>query len=303
MAATQKDSPVVTETPECFVMMPISDQEGYPKGHFRRVYEDIFIPACNKAGFRAVIASDVAESNMIHLDILQRILQSPMSLCDLSTRNPNVLFELGLRQAFDKPVVLVREVNTPSIFDIAPLRYTEYRKDRIYDEVLQDQDKIAKAIQATQEASQKGEGVNSIVRLLSLTQPASLPDVQEADRDPVLQIIRAELNALRSEFRKNLEEFETRRLLGLAETEASALGIKTSRAPTISQSEAERIIRDSVQMGVPVSTIIDFLATYNISERWVKLKIPAVAAALKAEATVRKTENEDDDTDVDDIPF
>ena len=41
------------DKPECFVMMPISDHADYEKGHFRRVYEDIFRPACEKAGYTA----------------------------------------------------------------------------------------------------------------------------------------------------------------------------------------------------------------------------------------------------------
>ena len=30
---------------ECFVIMPISDAEGYDKGHFTRVYEHLVKPA------------------------------------------------------------------------------------------------------------------------------------------------------------------------------------------------------------------------------------------------------------------
>lgn len=188
---------------ECFVIMPISDPEGYPPGHFHRVYEDIFVPACEKAGFKAVRGDQIRATNLIHLDILQRLLSTPVALCDLSSRNPNVLFELGLRQAFDKPVVLVQESGTPPIFDIAPLRYTEYRRTRLYDEVLQDQVKVAEAISDTLEAFEKNEGVNSLVKIMSLTKPASLSDVQAAETDPGLQLIRAELSALRAEIRSS----------------------------------------------------------------------------------------------------
>ena len=119
--------------------MPISDQEGYEKGQFTKVYEDIFKPACISSGYDPIRADEVKQTNLIHLDILQKLIASPMAICDLSSRNPNVLFELGLRQAFDKPTVLVQEVGTPKIFDIAPLRYTEYRKELRYREVLEDQ--------------------------------------------------------------------------------------------------------------------------------------------------------------------
>ena len=69
-----------------------------------------------------------------------------MALCGLSSHNPNVLFELAIRQAFDKPVALVREVGTSDIFDIGPLRFVEYRKELVYHEAIEDQATIAEAI-------------------------------------------------------------------------------------------------------------------------------------------------------------
>ncbi|MGN6898239.1 hypothetical protein ACTHT1_12455, partial [Neisseria sp. P0015.S002] len=79
-------------------------------------------PACEKSGFRACRADDVKATNLIQLDILKKLIEAPIAICDLSTRNPNVLFELGIRQAFDKPVVLIQEIGTPPIFDITGLR-------------------------------------------------------------------------------------------------------------------------------------------------------------------------------------
>lgn len=190
--------------PECFVVMPVTDPEGYVPGHFMSIYQDILAPACEQAGYKPTRADQVREANIIHLDILRRLLESPMVICDLSSRNPNVLFELGLRQAFDRPVVLVQEVGTPQIFDIAPIRYIEYRREQKFREVVEDQNKIAKAITSTKEAYDKGVGVNSIVRILALTKPASLPELQNASKDPVLQIIRAELSELRQELRRSL---------------------------------------------------------------------------------------------------
>lgn len=226
------------ERPVCFVLMPISDPPDYAPGHFERVFKDIFEPACNKAGFDAIRASDVRQANLIHLDILQKLLESPMALCDLSSRNPNVLFELGLRQAFDKPVVLVREIGTQDIFDIVPLRYAEYRSERLYHEVLEDQRNIADTILETQAGVDSGQGVNSIVKLLSITQAATLIDVQDVDKDPILQVVRAELSELRTEFREALDI--TRSM--------SARVARPSSTPTTSASSNERRTRRDVDI-------------------------------------------------------
>lgn len=193
---------------ECFIIMPIANCDGYDDGHFNRVYEDIFKPACRDAKYKPVRADEIKQTNLIHLDILQRLIDSPMAICDLSSRNPNVLFELGLRQAFDKPTVLVQEVGTKQIFDIAPLRYTEYRKELKYREVLEDQATISEAIIATKEAADRGEGVNSIVSILSLAGPATLKEPSEHDSSKLLQLVRAEMSEMRSDFRRTIKGIE-----------------------------------------------------------------------------------------------
>lgn len=195
---------------DCFIIMPIADCDGYDKGHFSKVYEDIFKPACVNANFRPVRADEVKQTNLIHLDILQKLIDSPMAICDLSSRNPNVLFELGLRQAFDKPTVLVQEVGTPKIFDIAPLRYTEYRKELRYREVLEDQENLTEVILATKEATDNGKGVNSIVNILSLAGPASLKEVSDQDSSKLLQLVRAEMSEMRNDFRHAMREMDMR---------------------------------------------------------------------------------------------
>lgn len=194
---------------DCFVIMPIADHEEYEKGHFKKVYEDIFKPACERCGFRAVRADDVTQTNLIHEDILRKLIESPIAICDLSSRNPNVLFELGLRQAFDKPTVLVQDKGTPRIFDIAPLRYTEYRRELKYREVLEDQKAVEVSLSSTWAASLKGEGINSIVRILSLSSPASLKSIDENDTSSMLALMRAEMSEMRSDFRRAIFTKET----------------------------------------------------------------------------------------------
>ena len=153
---------------ECFIIMPISDPSGYTKGHFDKIYKDIFKPACELAGFSAIRADDVKQTNHIHIDIIHRLVSAPMAICDLSSHNPNVLFELGIRQAFDKPVVLVQECGTEPIFDINSLRYFEYRKEHKYNEVIEDQKAITKALLETEQSIVEGEDVNSIIQLLKI---------------------------------------------------------------------------------------------------------------------------------------
>ena len=214
---------------KCFVIMPISDPEGYDKGHFKRVYEDILKISIQNAGYCPVRADDILQTNFIHLDILQKLVHSPMAICDLSSRNPNVLFELGLRQAFDMPTVLVQEFGTPKIFDIAPMRITDYRKGLIYREVLEDQKTIESAIIATKEATDKGDGINSLINLLSLSNPAKLKEVGENNTAQMLQVVMAEMNNLRNDFGRSLSRFDERLDSSAREREVSSFEFDRAR--------------------------------------------------------------------------
>lgn len=153
----------------CFIVMPITDVEPYSPGHFRRVYEHLIAPACTKAGFSPVLASDVKETNLIVLDILERLYSADMVLCDLSARNPNVLYELGFRQAFNRPVTLIKDLITERVFDIAGLRDIPYDQSLRVDTAQGSINEIAERMRATYDGSQDGGGgVNSLVQLLNI---------------------------------------------------------------------------------------------------------------------------------------
>ena len=182
MTEKQKALPAPKEK-TCFVVMPIADMPGYEPGHFGRVYANIIKPACEKAGFKAVRADDVQNAGMIHIDILNHLLDADMVVCDLSGKNANVMFELGIRQAFNKPVVLIQDKGTSRIFDISPMRCIDYDKDMRYDSVLPVQEKMVSYIEQTYEKRDSTDNINSIVGLLSISRAAELPKASGSSED------------------------------------------------------------------------------------------------------------------------
>lgn len=106
---------------KCFVIMPISDVPDYPPGHFNRVFNHIIVPACKQVGYKAIRADVTSKTNVIIADILKHAVSCDMAICDLSSRNPNVFYELGFRQAFDKKTVLMIDERTERPFDISPM--------------------------------------------------------------------------------------------------------------------------------------------------------------------------------------
>jgi hypothetical protein len=114
-------------TPVCFVIMPFTERDDrHLPGFFDEVLANLFIPAATKAGFEVKTAKRQG-SDVIQSTIVNELLEADLVLADLTEHNPNVLFELGVRMAEDKPVVLVRAKGTGAIFDVdSMLRVEEY---------------------------------------------------------------------------------------------------------------------------------------------------------------------------------
>lgn len=185
------------ELPECFIIMPISDPDSYNKGHFKNVYEHIIKPACSLAKYESFRADDNKSTNMIHEVILKRILNAPMAICDLSSLNPNVMFELGIRQAFDMPVVLIQEKGTKHIFDLAPIKTIEYPKGMVYHEVIEFHSLLSETITSTFEESKQPDNSNSIVKYLALQSAAQLPDITGNENNLAINSLHSEIGSLR----------------------------------------------------------------------------------------------------------
>ena len=188
---------------KCFVIMPISDVDGYPKGHFDRVYKHIIEPACRQVGYEPIRADETSKTNVIIVDILKNILDSDMAICDLSARNPNVFYELGFRQAFNKKTVLMKDEKTDRPFDISAIRSFEYQSSLRIDLVNESIEKLARALTETEAMAE--EETNSLLKLLAIDSPAKLPQRLKLSDDSslILQAIRDLGDDKQRNFRKN----------------------------------------------------------------------------------------------------
>jgi len=190
----------------CFAIMPISDHPDYGPDHFGEVYESIIQPAVIDCGYDPLRADQVAATNLIHLDILKRILEAPIAVCDLSSANPNVMFELGLRQAFDKPVILIKDNKTRQIFDIDNVRTIMYDADMRPRSVRKAIEAISASIRETVSAKRE-DGANSIVALLGW-HAAALRHNQDDPSDARIALIERQLGSISSKiddaFSRNL---------------------------------------------------------------------------------------------------
>ena len=106
----------------CFVIMPLDDT-------FDEVYHDGIFPAIQEVGLIPKRANDIYRPGDIVWDILNLTKEAKIVLADLTGRNPNVFYELGLAHAFEKPVILVTQSRDDVPFDLRQQRNIEYSMD------------------------------------------------------------------------------------------------------------------------------------------------------------------------------
>ncbi len=109
-------------TGSCFVIMPFG-------GWFDIYYRDIFFKAIKDSGLDAKRADDLYRSSPIINDIWELTKNATVILADLTGKNPNVFYELGLAHAIKKPAILVTETIDDVPFDLRALRVIEYDKN------------------------------------------------------------------------------------------------------------------------------------------------------------------------------
>jgi hypothetical protein len=110
----------VQPTDSCFVVMPFAAPQG---GYYTTLYE----PAIKKAGLTPVRAdTDIFGTGKIIDQIWSGINKARVLVAELTGRNPNVLYELGLAHALRKPVVLISSNEEDVPFDVRHVRVIYY---------------------------------------------------------------------------------------------------------------------------------------------------------------------------------
>lgn len=104
----------------CFVVMPFAS----PHGDY---YHHVYKPAIEKAGLKPIRAdNEIFGTGKIIDQIWSGINSAKVLVAELTTRNPNVFYELGLAHALEKPVVLVCGNETDVPFDLKHIRVIYY---------------------------------------------------------------------------------------------------------------------------------------------------------------------------------
>jgi hypothetical protein len=141
-----------TQKPTCFVIAPIGPKESETRKRSDKVLKHIFKKALD-VKYEVVRGDEIDEPGMITSQVLRAVQESPLVVADLTEHNPNVLYELAVRHAIEKPIIHVIEPRLSKIpFDIAGFRTIEFE--------ITDPDSIEAAVEKLRKYAEQAESGN-----------------------------------------------------------------------------------------------------------------------------------------------
>lgn len=181
----------------CGVVMPISAIDGCTESHWADVLE-ILREAIEDAGFEANLVSNADDIGIIHKRIIQNLYDNPVVVCDVSGKNPNVMFELGLRLAFDKPTVIVKDEKTSYAFDTSAIEHIEYPRDLRFSRIVEFKQKLAEKIKATHQRATSDPAYTTFLKHFGEFKVAKLEKKEVSGQEYIID----ELRAMRASIRR-----------------------------------------------------------------------------------------------------
>ncbi len=103
----------------CFILMPFVED-------LAPVYTDHIKSVIENAGLTALRADDLFSASTIIEDIWKSILRARLIIADVTGKNPNVFYELGIAHTLGKDVIIITQSIQDVPFDIAHWRVLSY---------------------------------------------------------------------------------------------------------------------------------------------------------------------------------
>lgn len=103
-----------------FVLMPFAEK-------FEPIYNEIVKPVVEQFGLTCVRADNLYRSKPIMEDIWKFLNEARIVIADVTGKNPNVFYEIGLAHAIGKEVIIISQTIDDIPFDLRHLRSFIYQ--------------------------------------------------------------------------------------------------------------------------------------------------------------------------------
>jgi hypothetical protein len=158
----------------CFVIAPIGEEGTDTRRSIDGLLEAVIRPILSSE-YNVEVSHQLDRPGWIAGQIIERLIQHDLIIADLTSLNPNVMYELAVRHCQGKPVVVIALNGTKLPFDIAPERTVFYANDIAGSVKLRDD--LSRAIEA---AMSGGEFDNPVLRTTkSIAVRESLPQAKD----------------------------------------------------------------------------------------------------------------------------
>lgn len=104
----------------CFILMPFRED-------LRPVYDDHIKKVVKEANLECKRADDIFGNTAIIEDVWKNINEARIVIADLTGKNPNVFYEVGIAHTIGKDVILITQNIDDVPFDLRHLRHIQYQ--------------------------------------------------------------------------------------------------------------------------------------------------------------------------------
>jgi tetratricopeptide (TPR) repeat protein len=246
--------------PFCFVLMPFgkkSDDSGRSID-FDQIYNGIIGPGVQQADLEPIRADEEVVGGFIHKPMFERLMLCDYAVADLTTANPNVFYELGIRHGIrPHSTVLLFGKGMRLPFDVAPLRALPYAIDGFGTPTAVDADRDALA-----------------ARLIECRNPI--------EDSPLFQLVsdwpRPEIARLKTDTFRELVEYSQK-------YKAKLSAARKEGSQAVKKVEEELNIKDA-----DPAVIVDLFLSYRAVENWSAMVdlVPRMSPPLARTVLVRE---------------
>jgi O-acetyl-ADP-ribose deacetylase (regulator of RNase III) len=161
----------------CFVIMPFGSDRIHPgtgqRIDFDAVYRDLIEPAATEAGLNCIRSDKVSESGLIHHDMINRIMRADIAIVDITTGNPNVLYELGVRHTARRSGTIVMHQHGDAIpFNINGIRILNYHANASPHDLEEDRAALVATLKNALAGMHTDSLVHTLIPGLNMTRPS-----------------------------------------------------------------------------------------------------------------------------------
>ncbi|WP_198673065.1 hypothetical protein [Algoriphagus litoralis] len=190
----------ISQKPRCGIIMPISAIDGCGPEHWLEILS-ILKEVAIDSGFEPNLVSDADDIGIIQKRIIQNVYNNDIIICDVSCKNPNVMFELGMRLAFDKATVIIKDDKTDYSFDTGVIEHLGYPRDLRFHKILEFKENLKKKLTSTFEKSKTDPNYSTFLKNFGEYKIAHLQEKEVSSDNYILNSldeIRFEIRRLRN---------------------------------------------------------------------------------------------------------